>query len=53
MGISNYQDPAFKLDFANRDATDVAAAWKRLGASSYDSIETRVLTNEQATRSHF
>ncbi|MBW8874309.1 MAG: caspase family protein [Acidobacteria bacterium] len=49
VGISKYQNPAFRLDFADRDATDVAAAWKRLGSGSYDSVETHVLTNAQAT----
>lgn len=49
VGISKYQNPAFRLGFADRDATEVAAAWKRVGAKGYTSVETRVLTNEDAT----
>jgi caspase domain-containing protein/WD40 domain-containing protein len=49
VGISKYKNPAFKLDYADQDATDVAAAWKRLGDGSYDNVETHVLVNDQAT----
>lgn len=49
VGISKYRDEALNLEFPDRDATDFAAAWKGQEGTVYESVETRLLTNEQAT----
>jgi Caspase domain/WD domain, G-beta repeat len=50
VGISRYQDPAYRLDYAAQDAVDFEAAWKRAAGRSYGAVETRLLTDERATR---
>ena len=49
IGISDYRDPNFKLDFAHRDAQDFADAWMTQQGPLYGSVETHVLTNQQAS----
>lgn len=47
IGVSNYRDTRRNLRFAAKDAEAMAASLKRL--DGYDSVHTRVLTNEKAT----
>ena len=50
VGVSNYERPEYKLDFAAKDARDLAAAWKKLEGRGVDKVETRILTDGEATR---
>jgi Caspase domain len=50
VGISKYQDPAYRLDYAAQDAADVAAAWRRAEDRGYSAVETWLLRDEKATR---
>lgn len=45
VGVSNYLNPAFRLDFPAKDATDVAAAWETQEGKLYGKVETRVLAD--------
>lgn len=49
VGVSSYKDPAYKLDFAAKDATDVARAFKGLEGRRYKSVDTTVLRDADAT----
>ena len=49
MGISEYAQPELNLRFAHRDAEEFAAAWKPQEGPVYAKVETRVLTNKEAT----
>lgn len=50
-GVSRYGDPALDLNFAEADARAVAdALQEQQERRVYDSVTTRVLTNEHATR---
>lgn len=51
VGVSRYADAAFRLNFADSDATAVADTLKeQAGRRVYGDVQTRVLTDEQATR---
>ena len=47
IGVSNYRDSALNLEFAAKDATDLASAIKE---SAKGETEVLLLTNEQATK---
>ena len=49
VGISEYAQPDLNLRFAHRDAEEFAAAWKSQEGPVYAKVETRVLTNKEAT----
>jgi hypothetical protein len=49
VGISEYAQPDLNLRFAHRDAEEFAAAWKQQEGPVYAKVETRVLTNKEAT----
>ncbi len=49
VGISRYANSDFNLDFPHVDATSFAAAWKSPAGKLYEDVQTRLLTNEQAT----
>lgn len=50
VGVSNYQQPDLKLDYAAKDARDVAEVLQKQKNSIYRDISARVLTDEKATR---
>ncbi len=50
VGVSKYRRPDYELGFAAQDARDLAGAWKALEGSVYASVETRVLTDQDAGR---
>src|SRR5262249_28550064 len=50
IGLSEYANPKFNLEFGRRDAEDFAAVWKTQEGLLYDKVATRVLTNREATR---
>jgi WD40 repeat protein len=49
IGISNYQDPKFKLSFAHKDASDFVDAWKRQAGRLYSEVEAKLVTDRDAT----
>ncbi|GAB4238277.1 MAG: hypothetical protein Tsb0034_13790 [Ekhidna sp.] len=49
IGVSEYQQPAYNLAFAAKDANDILATLK--GSSAYEQVYSKVLTNTQATDS--
>ncbi|HSK76492.1 MAG TPA: caspase family protein [Thermoanaerobaculia bacterium] len=50
VGVSHYRNPDFNLDLPAKDASDVAALWKAQEGRLYGAVETRLLTDQQATR---
>lgn len=48
-GVSDYDDQALRLQFADDDANGIGAALQRLGDGTYAAIETKVLTDKQAS----
>jgi WD40 repeat protein len=48
VGVSNYHDPALKLNYAHKDAEDIAEAFSSF--SQYGKVHTLVLPEQQATR---
>lgn len=50
VGISKYaHDDIRKLQFANRDAEEFAAAWKRQQGVRYEKVEARLIIDDKAT----
>ncbi len=49
VGVSKYDDPALELNFADKDAQDLAAVLKRQQGRFFQSVETTLLLNEEAT----
>jgi WD40 repeat protein len=49
VGISEYARSDLNLRFADRDAEDFAAAWESQQRAVYEKVETRVITNKQAS----
>ena len=49
VGISEYAQPELNLRFAHRDAEEFAIVWKPQEGPVYAKVETRVLTNKEAT----
>jgi WD40 repeat protein len=55
IGISKYDKPAFKLNFAAADATDVQNAFeqqKSVAKNLFREVKTRLITDEQASRTN-
>jgi WD40 repeat protein len=50
VGVSKYKNPAYALDFAAKDASDFTDAMKKQSGKMYRSVETRVLTDDQASK---
>lgn len=50
IGVSKYQQQRLHLDFAAKDARDMAAAFTAQAGQGYRHVETRVLTDTGATR---
>jgi len=50
VGVSEYQNPDFRLSLAAKDAKDFAAAFAGQKEKLYSDIEARVLTDGAATR---
>ena len=50
VGVSKYQAPDLRLGLAAKDALDFAEIWKEQKGSLYSLVETRVLTDAQATK---
>ncbi|MGI9107334.1 MAG: caspase family protein, partial [Pyrinomonadaceae bacterium] len=50
VGVSNYADPKWKLNFAAKDARDFAAAWERQKGTLYRDVTVRLLDDEKATK---
>ena len=50
VGVSKYQAPDLRLGLAAKDAMDFAEIWKEQKGSLYSVVETRVLTDAQATK---
>ncbi|WP_109830369.1 WD40 domain-containing protein [Reichenbachiella versicolor] len=51
IGVSTFNDASFNLDYASKDATDVVDYFKK-DQSKYNNVYTKLITNEQATRSN-
>ncbi|NLX99187.1 MAG: hypothetical protein GXY83_23875 [Rhodopirellula sp.] len=49
VGISQYRDDRFNLQFADRDARDFADAWQDQQGGLYREVQRRVLLNDEAT----
>ncbi|NQT12410.1 MAG: caspase family protein, partial [Planctomycetes bacterium] len=49
VGISDYAKKEMNLQFAHRDAEQFAAVWKGQKGRVYRNVQTRVLTNEEAS----
>ncbi|MBI4970125.1 MAG: caspase family protein [Rhodospirillales bacterium] len=49
VGVSRYRQTALDLNFAAKDARDIAAAFERQAGRAYGTIEVRLLTDAQAT----
>lgn len=50
IGVATYAHPAMaNLQYCHHDAEGFAAAWKQQQGRQYGEVQTRVLTNEQAT----
>ena len=49
VGVSKHAQSRFNLAYADRDALDFAAAWKAQEGRMYNKVNTKVLTNEEAT----
>jgi hypothetical protein len=50
VGVSAYADPKLNLNFAAKDARDVAAAWDRQRGALYRDVVVKTLTDGQATK---
>lgn len=49
IGISQYQRPSYRLRLAAKDASDMASALATAQGADYDFVQTRLLTDENAT----
>jgi len=50
IGLSQYKNAAFNLDFAAKDATDFSRALALQKGSLYRDVEVRLITDKQATK---
>lgn len=48
VGVSDYSDPAMRLDYAAKDARDFARVLEQQSGGLYRDVETRVLEDEDA-----
>ena len=49
VGVSEYANPGFNLEFAHIDAQSFAEVWKSQAGKLYEDVQTRLLINEKAT----
>lgn len=49
FGVSKYQNPAYNLQFADKDAKDLSIVVEGLKGRGYANVYTKILTNEQVT----
>lgn len=49
IGISDYHSPDLRLEFADRDAEEFAKVWAGRGGSVFSKVETKILTNGDAS----
>ena len=49
VGISDYANDDLDLTYADQDAKDFVAAWKRQLGRQYSEVEAKVVTNQEAT----
>ncbi len=49
VGVSKYENPSQNLEFANKDIVDVAKLLKKQEGVLYQKVNTKVLTDENAT----
>lgn len=52
IGVSEYQRPDLRLRFAAKDARDFAAAFRLQQRLLYRAVETKLLTDEQASKNN-
>jgi hypothetical protein len=50
VGVSDYDNPQYKLGLAAKDAQDFAAALQKQKGALYRDVEVKLLTNKAATR---
>ena len=50
VGVSNYKNPEYNLEFADKDAFGIAKVFKSQEGKIYNKVITKVLTNKQATK---
>jgi len=50
VGVSKYEKSGLDLTYAHKDAEEFAKVWKRQEGKVYDTVETKVLTNADATK---
>lgn len=49
FGVSKYQNPAYNLKFADKDALDLTKVIESYKGKGFENVYTKVLTNEQVT----
>ena len=49
FGVSKYQNPAYNLAYADKDAMDLSKVLETYKGKGFDNVYTKVLTNEQVT----
>lgn len=49
IGVSNYQQSAYNLNYAHKDAADIAQVLQRVNADNYAHVFTKVITDDQVT----
>ncbi len=49
VGISEYANPDYNLEFAHSDAQSFAEVWKSQAGKLYEDVQTRLLINDKAT----
>jgi WD40 repeat protein len=50
IGVSNYKDSKMNLQFAAKDATDLASLFQKNTSSQYSSVQLLSVVNEKATK---
>lgn len=50
VGVSEYNNPAYRLNFAAKDASDFAAVLQQQQGKLYRQVEVKLLTDKHATR---
>ena len=50
IGVSQYQDPQYSLDYADKDAKGIASVLASQQGKLYNRVHQRLLTNQDATR---
>jgi len=53
IGTSHYKDKRFNLNYAAKDANDIASAMKADESNLYDKVYEKVLTNEEVKKDNF